>query len=135
MHWRVDYQTGVPVYLQLVEQVKTAVGAGTLRAGDQLPSVRVLAEELRVNRNTVARAYAAMETEGLIETRQGLGCFVTQNLTPLRRSVRTGRLAELVDTLVVQAHHLQLSDETLRELLEERLAHFHAVQRASSGSK
>ena len=130
MHWQVDYQTGVPVYLQLVQQVKSAVAAGSLRAEDQLPSVRALAEELRINRNTIARAYAAMEVEGLIETRQGSGCFVTSTSTPLRKAVRTERLAEVVDSLIVQASHLQVSDASLKDLLEERLRRFHALQRA-----
>ncbi len=132
MHWHVDYQSGVPVYLQLVQQVKASVATAALRAGDQLPSVRALAEELKVNRNTIARAYAEMEREGLVETRQGLGCFVTQAATPLRRAVRTERLAEAVDTLIAQAHHLQLDDATLRELLEERLERFRAAQRAGA---
>jgi GntR family transcriptional regulator len=131
VRWHVDFHSGVPVYLQLLEQVKTAVATGTLRAQDQLPSVRALAEELRINRNTIAKAYAEMETQGLVESRQGLGVFVTQASTPLKKAVRTERLAELVDALVVQAHHLQLSDETLKGLLDERLRKFHA-QRADN---
>jgi GntR family transcriptional regulator len=129
MRWIIDYQTGVPVYLQLMQQVKAAVGAGTLRAGDQLPSVRAMAEELRVNRNTVARAWAELEAERVIENRQGSGCFVTDKVTPLRKAVRTERLATALDQVVVQAHHLQVSDETLRALLDERLAHFHHTRK------
>ncbi len=135
MHWHVDYQSGIPVYLQLVQQVKASVAAAMVREGDQLPSVRVLAEELKVNRNTVAKAYAEMEREGLVETRQGLGCFVTHALTPLRKAVRTERLAEAVDSLIVQAHNLQLDDGTLRQLVDQRLERFHAVQRAGGNGQ
>src|SRR3569833_801839 len=124
MRFLIDYHSGVPVYLQLVQQVKAAAAAGTLRDGDQLPSVRVLAEELRVYRITVAKAYAEMETEGLVEARQGSGVCVAFSVTPLRRSVRVERLAAALDAIIVLSHHLQLSDVTLRSLLEERLRYF-----------
>ena len=130
MRWIIDYQTGVPVYLQLMHQVKSAVATGTLRAGDQLPSVRAMAEELRVNRNTVAKAWADLEGEGVIANKQGLGCFVTEKVTPLRRSVRNERLSTALDQVIVQAHHLQVSDDTLRALLDERLTHFHHARKA-----
>ena len=132
MRWLIDYNSGVPVYLQLTQQVKAAVAAGTLRDGDQLPSVRALAEELRVNRNTVAKAWQELETEGVIENRQGAGCFVTASVTPLRRAVRTERLAGAIDTVIVQAHHLQVSDDTLRALLDERLKRFKQQREAAS---
>ncbi len=130
MRWIIDYQTGVPLYLQLIAQVKSAVATGTLRAGDQLPSVRAMAEELRVNRNTVAKAWADLEAEGVIANRQGLGCFVTEKVTPLRKAVRNERLALALDQVIVQAHHLQVSDATLRALLDERLEHFHQTRNA-----
>lgn len=125
MHWRIDYHSGVPVYLQLVEQVKTAVATGLLRDGDQVPSVRALAEELRVNRNTVARAWSELEAEGVLRNQQGLGCFISASTgSPLRRAVRTERLAEAIDALLVQAHHLQVDEASLRTLFEERLRKF-----------
>ena len=119
----VNFRSGVPVYLQIVQQVKAAAASGALKPGDSLPSVRSLAEELRINRNTTARAYGELETEGVIEIRQGSGCFVKANgASPLRRSARSERLAEELDAVIVQAHHLQISDDALRELLEERLS-------------
>jgi GntR family transcriptional regulator len=121
----VNFKSGVPVYLQIVEQVKTAAASGALRQGDALPSVRSLAEELRINRNTAARAYAELESEGVIETIQGTGCFLKSNgSAPLRWSARAERLAREIDALLVQAHHLQVSDADLRELLEDRLSKF-----------
>ena len=124
MRWLVDYQSGVPVYLQLVQQAKAAVASGTLRAGDQLPSVRALAEELKVNRNTISRAWTELETEGVIENRQGAGSFVTSTVSPLKKTVRTERLSHAVDQLIVQAHHLQVEDEALKALLDDRLRNF-----------
>ena len=134
MRWLIDYSSGVPVYLQLVQQVQEAVAAGTLRDGDQLPSIRALAEQLGVNRNTVAKAWSELEAEGVIVNRQGAGSFVSAAVTPLRRAVRTERLTAAVDALVVQAHHLQVDAPALRALLDERLRHFHDRRQAAEES-
>jgi GntR family transcriptional regulator len=127
---RIDFQSGVPVYLQIVQQVKAAAATGLIRPGDPLPSVRAMAEDLRINRNTVARAYAELESESVIETRQGSGCFLKDGgASPLRKSVRTGRLAEALDAVIIQAHHLQIPDPELQSLLIERLEAFHLRQK------
>jgi len=125
MRIRVHFESGVPVYLQIVQQVKSAAAGGTLLPGEPLPSVRNLAEELRVNRNTVARAYTELESEGVIETRQGAGCFLKAiGSSPLTRSAREGRLNAEIDALIVQAHHLRIADAELKRLLAERLDRF-----------
>ncbi len=135
MFLRVDYKSGIPVYQQLVEQVKAAAATGRIGPGEALPSVRVLAEELRINRNTVARAYLALESEGVIETRPGSGCFIRPGGTPtLRKSARNERLARGLDALVFQAHHLQVPDDELIDLLRERLADFHRTREAREPS-
>ncbi len=127
---RIDFQSGVPVYLQIVQQVKAAAATGLIRPGDPLPSVRTMAEDLRINRNTVARAYAELESESVIETRQGSGCFLKDGgASPLRKSVRSGRLAEALDAVIIQAHHLQIPDSELQSLLIERLEAFHLRQK------
>ena len=127
---RIDFQSGVPLYLQIVQQVKAAAATGLIRAGDPLPSVRAMAEDLRINRNTVARAYAELESESVIETRQGSGCFLKDGgASPLRKSVRSSRLAEALDAVIIQAHHLQISDTELQSLLIERLEAFHLRQK------
>ena len=127
---RIDFQSGVPVYLQIVQQVKVAAATGLIRPGDPLPSVRALAEDLRINRNTVARAYAELESESVIETHQGSGCFLKDGgASPLRKSVRSSRLAEALDAVIIQAHHLQISDTELQSLLIERLEAFHLRQK------
>ena len=127
---RIDFQSGVPVYLQIVQQVKAAAATGLIRPGDPLPSVRAMAEDLRINRNTVARAYAELESESVIETRQGSGCFLKDGgASPLRKSVRSSRLAEALDAVIIQAHHLQIPDPELQSLLIERLEAFHLRQK------
>lgn len=126
----INFKSGIPVYLQIVQQVKEAAAGGVLRPGEALPSVRSLAEELRINRNTAARAYAELESEGVIETRPGSGCFLKSNgASPLRRAVRADRLGAELDAVIVQAHHLQIDDDALKELLEERLVQFRERQR------
>ena len=133
---RIDFQSGVPVYLQIVQQVKAAAATGLIRPGDPLPSVRAMAEDLRINRNTVARAYAELESESVIETRQGSGCFLKDGgASPLRKSVRSGRLAEALDAVIIQAHHLQIPDPELQSLLIERLEAFHLRQKDHHASR
>src|SRR5436190_16921173 len=108
MLFQIDFKTGKPVYLQLVDQVRYAAASGALRAGEPLPSIRPLAEELRVNRNTVAKAYAELESQGVIETIPGKGCFLKENNTPFTKSVRQKILVKEIDEAVVTAHHLQI---------------------------
>ena len=120
MIFNVNYSSGKPVYLQLVDQVKAAAASGTLRSGDSLPSIRPLAEELRINRNTVAKAYAQLEAEGVLETQAGRGCFIRDAPSPLRKQARRDMLAATADELVVQAHHLQVSGDELLTLVRAR---------------
>ena len=120
MRFQLTFKSGVPVYRQLVEQVRTAVASGTLQPGDALPSIRPLAEELRVNRNTIAKAYAELETLGVIETAAGKGCFVRAGQSPFRKDVRRKLLADRIDDAVVHAHHLQIGREEFIRLAEER---------------
>jgi GntR family transcriptional regulator len=130
MFVQLNFRSGVPVYLQVAQQVKAAAASGALRPGDALPSVRALAEELRINRNTAAKAYAELESEGVLELRQGSGCFLKANgASPLRRAVRSERLGAELDAVIVQAHHLRIGDDDLRALLDERLADFRERQR------
>ena len=77
---QIDFKSGKPVYLQLVDQIRYAAASGGLRTGEPLPSIRPLAEELRVNRNTVAKAYAELESQGVIETIPGKGWFMILRL-------------------------------------------------------
>ena len=136
MRFQLQFKSGKPVYLQLVDQVKAAAASGAVRAGEPLPSIRPLAEELRVNRNTVAKAYAELEHQGVIETIAGKGCFVRATHTPFRKEVRLDLLAEVVDAAIVQAHHLQIAKTPLLRLVEERYDAFeHRRDRAAKAAE
>lgn len=124
MLFQLNFKSGKAVYLQLVDQVKAAVASGALRCGDPLPGIRPLAEELRVNRNTVARAYAELESQGVIETFAGKGCIVRADGSPFARDVRRRLAAATIDDAIVQAHHLLLDKAEFLRLVEERFAAF-----------
>jgi GntR family transcriptional regulator len=118
MRLQLNFKSGKPVYLQIVDQVRSAAAAGAIRAGEPLPTIRPLAEELRVNRNTVAKAYAELESQGVIETIAGKGCFVRENQSPFRKEVRLKLLTEEIDQAVVQAHHLQVGKSEFLRIAE-----------------
>ena len=120
MRFQLNFKSGKPVYLQLVDQVKAAAASGAVRRGEGLPSIRPLAETLRVNRNTVAKAYAELESQGIIETVAGKGCFVRTNNSPFKKEVRIGLLAQEIDDAVVQAHHLQVGKAEFLRLAADR---------------
>ena len=116
---------GVPIYLQLVEQVKHAIETGALRAGDQLPSIRPLAEELVINANTVAKAYRELEREGVVELRQGAGAFVANTARAHEGGAERFRGAQpLVAETVGELRARGLSDDEIRRLFEAELAGF-----------
>jgi GntR family transcriptional regulator len=124
MLFQLNFKSAKAVYLQLVDQVKAAAASGALRRGDPLPGIRPLAEELRVNRNTVAKAYAELERQGVIETAAGKGCVVRAQGTPFARGVRRKLVAETIDEAVVHAHHLLIGKEEFLRLAEERFEQF-----------
>ena len=124
MVFQIDFKTGKPVYLQLVDQIRYGAASGALRAGEALPSIRPLAEELHVNRNTVAKAYAELESQGVIETVPGKGCFLKDTNTPFTKQTRQKILLKEVDEAVVAAHHLQVDRAAFLALVRERLDFF-----------
>jgi len=127
---QLNFKSGKPVYLQVVDQVKAAAASGALRAGEPLPSIRPLAEQLRVNRNTVAKAYTELEGQGVIETIAGRGCFLKENHSPFRKDVRLKMVAQEVDAAIVQAHHLRVEEKEFLELVKERLEVFEQTNKA-----
>jgi len=134
MLFQLNFKSAKAVYLQLVDQVKAAAAAGAVRPGDALPGIRPLAEELRVNRNTVAKAYAELESQGVIETLAGKGCFVRASGSPFKKDVRRRLVAETIDDAVVHAHHLQIGKAEFLRLAEERFDEFERKrERAAAG--
>ena len=111
---------GVPIYLQIVNQVKYLVASGRLAAGEEMPPIRTLAEQLLVNPNTVARAYRELELAGVVEKRRTAGTYVTDAASPLARRERMRIVAERVDALLAEARQMNISTETLIELIAER---------------
>ena len=106
MLFQINYKSGKPVYLQVVDQIKAAAASGALQPGEALPCIRPFAEELRVNRNTIVKAYSELESTGVIETVPGKGCFMKESQSPLCKDVRRKMLIEEIDQAIVQAHHL-----------------------------
>jgi GntR family transcriptional regulator len=121
---QLNFKSSRPVYLQIVEQIKAAAASSAIRAGEPLPSIRPLAEELHINRNTVAKAYTELERLGIIETITGKGSFLTANHSPFKKQVRDRLIAEDIDQAIVQAHHLQITEEEFLNLVEQRLRAF-----------
>ena len=113
--------SGVPVYLQLESQVKQAIAAGALREGDVLPSTRKLASELRINPNTVARAYQNLERDGVTRSVPGGGTFVADGLTGLLKSEKVKRLRPHARQVAVEGRQMRLTREEIVKLVEEEL--------------
>src|SRR5579859_7653114 len=135
MLFQINFKSGMPIYLQLVDQVKAAAASGALRPGESLPSIRPLAEELRVNRNTVAKAYSELESLGVIETLPGRGCFLKENHSALRKEIRRKLLIVEIDQAIVQAHHLQVPGDEFLEMIRERMDVLDVKRRANENNK
>ena len=122
MQFQISLQDGAPIYQQIVEQVKYLVAGGRLQPGDDVPPIRVLAEQLRINPNTVARAYLELERAGLITMRQGFGTTVAQAKLPLPLKEKLKILARPADALITDARQLNVPLEDVVVLLREREA-------------
>jgi len=123
-------ETGVPLYQQVVEQVRRMIASGTILPGDRLPTVRELASDLIVNPNTVAHAYQLLEKEGVVETRRGLGTFACEPLTRMTQAQSRAALAALLDRVLTEAQILRFPLEDIPPLWQERVAEWRASQEA-----
>jgi GntR family transcriptional regulator len=132
MEFQVDPTSRIPIYRQLIDQVRQAVARGRLRAATRLPSVRVLSRELVVNPNTVARAYTELEREGVLNTRPGLGVFIAEPQAELTAAARRERLAEAIDRFLTEAVHLGFSADEVMTAVEKRTRGFQFVRAAST---
>lgn len=122
MQIRISPSNGVPIYLQVVNQVTYLVSSGRLAPGDELPPIRTLAEKLLINPNTVARAYRELEAAGIVEKRRTAGTFVSDQGSPLARRERVKILAERLDALLAEARQMNIPFDELIKLAEKRYA-------------
>lgn len=122
MQIHISTADGVPIYLQIVNQVKYLVSSGRLTAGEELPPIRTLAEKLVVNPNTVARAYRELEAAGIVEKRRTAGTYVSDQGSPLARRERLKILTERVDALLAEARQMDIAFEDVIKLAERRHA-------------
>ncbi len=125
MLFRLNQSSGVPVYIQLKEQVKHAVSIMALRPGDQLPTIRKLAGDLVINPNTVVRAYRELEYEKIIELRQGAGAFISESVSERSRDMRKGQ--KVVQSAMERLKSMGLGEEEIRRLVENELAAQHSL--------
>ena len=120
MQIQISPADGVPIYLQIVNQIKYLISSGRLAPGEELPPIRVLAERLLVNPNTVARAYRELELAGSVEKRRTAGTFVSDAKSPLARKERMKILARRIDALLAEARQLDISMDDMIDLIHQR---------------
>lgn len=118
--FRVSHSSGIPLYLQLMEQVKHAIETGALRAGEQLPTIRKLAEDLVMNPNTVVRAYRELEHEGVVELRHGSGAYISDSEAGRVKIIRRGQA--VMQAAIEKLLALGISEPEIRRLLESELS-------------
>ncbi|MDA1276195.1 MAG: GntR family transcriptional regulator [Verrucomicrobia bacterium] len=120
MQIQINPQDGTPLYQQIVDQVKYMVASGRLGPGDEIPTIRALAEQLTINPNTVARAYMELDRSGIVYKRQGTGTFVGEVRSTLSQREKLKILAKRADALLVEALHLGIGFDAVVDLLKER---------------
>jgi GntR family transcriptional regulator len=125
--FRLNPSSGIPLYLQLMEQVKHAVETGALREGDQLPAIRKMAEDLVMNPNTVVRAYRELEHDGVIELRHGSGAYIKESAGTRAKVIHKAQA--VVQSMVERLASLGLTEEELRRIFENELAQSRAEGR------
>lgn len=119
---QIDFRSGLPIYAQIVNQVHAQIASGILQPGDQLPTVRALAEELRVNFNTVARAYRLLDEERIISTQQGRGTYITEIPPPkVSEKFRREALDELTKRYIEEAVRLEFSKSEIKQMVSDQL--------------
>jgi GntR family transcriptional regulator len=119
---QIDFRSGLPIYTQIVNQVQAQVVSGILKHGDQLPTVRSMAEELRVNFNTVARAYRILDEARIISTQQGRGTYITEMPPPnVSEKLRRETLEALTQRYIGEARRLEFSKSEIRQMVSDQI--------------
>ena len=130
---QVDFRSGLPIYTQIVNQVQTQIAGGILKPGDQLPTVRALAEDLRVNFNTVARAYRILDEARIISTQQGRGTYITEIPPPkVTAKLRKEALEALTQRYISEAVRLDFSKDEIIEMVKEQLKSWNETKEIES---
>jgi GntR family transcriptional regulator len=130
MNLVIDFRSGLPIYLQVVERIKERIASGQLRPGDQLPTVRAMALELRVNFNTIARSYRILDEMGIISTQQGRGTYILSVPPPeISEEIRRKALGALTQRYLTDAKRLGASQEELDQILKDQVAHWQQAGR------
>ena len=120
MQIRISNEDGTPIYQQVISQIKLLIASGRLNEGDQLPTVRGLAEQLLVNPNTVARAYRDLESAGIVNSIRGSGVFVADSGSPLSRKEKNRILNDRIDSLLAEASQLGFDIDAVEKLVQQR---------------
>jgi GntR family transcriptional regulator len=119
---QIDFRSGLPIYTQIVNQIEAQIAGGLLKPGDQLPTVRALAEELRVNFNTVARAYRILDEARIISTQQGRGTYITEIPPPhISEKLRRETLEALTQRYIGEAMRLEFSKSEIRQMVSDQI--------------
>lgn len=130
---QIDFRSGLPIYTQIVNQVQVQVASGALKPGDQLPTVRALAEELRVNFNTVARAYRILDEARIISTQQGRGTYITEIPPPnVTERLRKESLQALTDRYINEARRLGFSKKEINQMVRDQLKEWKDAEKFES---
>ena len=132
---QIDFRSGLPIYTQIVNQVQAQIAGGILKPDDQLPTVRALAQELRVNFNTVARAYRILDEARIISTQQGRGTYITEIPPPkVRDKLRKESLQALTEQYISEARRLEFAKAEIREMIQEQLKAWNVDSEANQNS-
>jgi GntR family transcriptional regulator len=130
---QIDFRSGLPIYTQIVNLVQAQVASGILKPGDQLPTVRALAEELRVNFNTVARAYRILDEARIISTQQGRGTYITETPPPnVSEKLRKETLNALTKRYINEAMRLEFSKNEIRQMVSDQLKTWNGSSKSNS---
>jgi GntR family transcriptional regulator len=120
LHLTIFQGDGIPIYAQLITQIKAMIATGRLKPDEELPSVRQLAQQLVLNPNTIVRAYRELESQGLVYKKRGSGTFVSSEITPYTDDVVRKKLAERMDALIVEGVNMGFDEKQMMELFQKR---------------
>ncbi len=128
MFLNVEHSSGVPIYRQIMEQIRYSIARGALDPGDQLPAIRQLSMELKVNPNTVVKAYSELEHGGVVVTRRGMGTFVSEMKVEISMEGKMEIIEKFVERMAVEAVRLGLSEAEIKSIVDKTLSRFYAVE-------